>query len=167
MRSGIFLLLGSNLHLPEQNLSGAKNFLEKRAGKIVKASSVYRTAPWGVSDQPDFYNQTVQIETSLEPEQLLDQILSIEAEMGRAREKKWGPRIIDIDILLYDQIIINSSTLKIPHPGIPDRRFTLLPLSEIAAEVIHPALNTSIGELLKACRDELPVHRISGPETKG
>ena len=157
----VFLLTGGNLGNRLQNLSQASGLIEKHCGKIIQASSVYKTAAWGFADQPDFYNQALQLETLLSPKKLMTELLEIEKEMGRKRKLKNGPRIIDIDILLMDDIIINSKDLIIPHPRLAQRRFALTPLAEIAAQIIHPILKKSIQQLLKDCTDILAVHKIS------
>ena len=158
MKGGIFLLFGSNQGLPKENLAEAKRLVSLKVGTILKTSSVYITAAWGEQNQADFYNQVIEVETELSPQTLLDVILSIENKMGRVREKKWGPRIIDIDILLYQDVKITTPQLTVPHPGIPDRMFTLKPLSEIASGVTHPVLKKTIAMLLNECRDPLSVH---------
>ncbi len=161
MNNGIFLLLGSNEGYPLRNLREAAARIEKAAGKIVTGSSVFKTAAWGFSQQPDFYNQVLEIESDCAPEQLLEKLLAIEAGMGRIRSQKWGPRIIDIDILFYGQQVIHTPVLQIPHPGIPERRFTLVPLAEIAPDLLHPLLNKSMTALLEECTDSLPVEPVS------
>lgn len=160
MNGGIFLLLGSNQDDPSNKLAEACHRIQNEAGVIVRSSGEYITSAWGDTDQPDFHNQVIEIATSLDPHQLLDVLLQIENEMGRIRSRKWGPRIIDIDILLFDNLIIDQSGLTVPHPGIPDRRFTLLPLAEIAGEVIHPTSRKTIATMLQACTDQLSVKRV-------
>lgn len=152
---GIYLLLGTNMGDRKANLEEAR----KRIGNVIRSSSVYSTAAWGMEGQPDFFNQVVEIESDLRPEELLNTTLKIESEMGRVREKKWGPRLIDIDILLYRNVILNSPNLKIPHPEIQNRRFTLIPLREIFNGT-HPVLKKTIAELLAECKDNLPVTRL-------
>jgi 2-amino-4-hydroxy-6-hydroxymethyldihydropteridine diphosphokinase len=159
MKGGIFLLLGSNQGQADENLLKARYSVEQRAGIILRSSSVYRTEAWGNTDQPDFYNQVLEIDTTLEPHDLLSTVLKIENELGRIRTEKWGPRIIDIDILLYKEKIIDSESLSVPHPGIPFRRFTLVPLNEIASDVIHPGLKKNIKTLLADCSDVSDVKK--------
>lgn len=160
MIEGIFLLLGSNLGDRLLNISQAIDNIEQEIGNIINQSSIYKTAPWGKTDQPSFYNQVVQTSTLLPPSQLLDKIISIENKIGRKRLKKWGERIIDIDILYYNQIIFNTQELSIPHPEIKNRLFTLIPLCEIASDFIHPVLNVTQQQLLEQCNDQLEVIKL-------
>ena len=157
----IFLLLGANLGDRSANLAQARNFLQT-LGSFKKLSSVYSTAPWGVVNQPDFYNQVLCLSTHIPPHELLTQLLSIEADMGRVRHEKWGSRVIDIDLLFYGSQVISNSDLTVPHPGIPHRRFTLVPLAEIAPAWIHPVLKKSMSELLQECPDMLEVSKVNG-----
>jgi len=144
-----------------KNLAYALNAIDQTIGLIKKKSSVYQTAAWGKTDQPPFYNQIIEIETSLPSQKVLDQLLTIEQKMGRKRSEKWGERIIDIDILFYGDEIIETKGLIIPHPQLAARRFTLVPLNEIAPHLTHPILQKKIEELLAACPDQLDVTRIS------
>lgn len=155
-----FLLTGGNLGAREKNLSTAAELLEKYCGKIVRSSSIYETAAWGKTDQPNFLNQVIEIETKLDPEQLMQEILKIEHEMGRVRKEKYGPRIIDIDILFFNDETIQQQDLTIPHPQLQNRRFVLIPLKEIAPDLRHPVLHKTISELLENCTDELNVNKI-------
>jgi 2-amino-4-hydroxy-6-hydroxymethyldihydropteridine diphosphokinase len=159
MIGDIFLLLGSNLGDRETNLEVARSKIQSIA-RIRKLSGVYKTAPWGKPDQPAFYNQVIAIETAMVPDELLNALLSIEMALGRERHEKWGSRVIDIDILFYKNDIISNERLKIPHPQIANRRFTLVPLQEIAPELVHPVLGKSITELLGECEDRLEVERV-------
>ena len=160
MNNGIFLLLGTNLGDRNQNLATARTRIEANAGKIVKASAVYLTAAWGKTDQPDFYNQVVEIESILSPDELLSTTLGIEEAMGRVRTEAWGARTMDIDILLYGDVIVEREQLTIPHPRMNNRKFTLIPLAEIAPEVIHPVEQKTIRELLAICSDTLDVSTL-------
>ncbi|AMS28154.1 2-amino-4-hydroxy-6-hydroxymethyldihydropteridine pyrophosphokinase [Bacteroidetes bacterium UKL13-3] len=153
----LFLLTGSNIGNSAQHLQQAKQFINERIGITVKSSSVYKTEPWGKKDQQDFLNQVLLVQTKLLAEDALIQLLQIEKEMGRNRLQKWEPRIIDIDILFYGDRIINTEKLIVPHPLLHERRFTLLPLAEIAAGYMHPVLHKTIEELLQSCNDTSAV----------
>jgi len=160
MMDGIFLLLGSNLGDRSGNIERATKYISNLIGPILKSSSTYETMAWGIEDQQDFLNQVLKISTSLPPKQLLEQLLQIEEAMGRIRQVKWGARLIDLDILFYNDMIIESENLIIPHPGIPDRRFTLVPLAEIAGVQIHPKIGLPIDSLLSNCTDSLEVRML-------
>lgn len=165
MKKGVFLLLGSNQGDPVRRLAEAAKKIEETAGKIHGTSAVYRTEAWGVQDQPDFYNQVLRIETSHSSQTLLRELLAIEKSMGRVRLQKWGPRIIDIDLLFYDQQVMDVPGLQLPHPGIPQRKFTLLPLFEVAPDFIHPVSGKSIRTLLEECADPLRVEKVAPDPT--
>jgi 2-amino-4-hydroxy-6-hydroxymethyldihydropteridine diphosphokinase len=136
--------------------------IETRAGIIMEASSLYQTGAWGKTDQPDFLNQVLKIETPLDARELLEQLLSAEQSMGRHRNEKYGPRTIDMDILFFNDEIIDNKSLQVPHPRLQERRFALIPLAEIAGEKIHPVLGKSINDLLAECPDKLPVYKFTG-----
>lgn len=154
---GIYLLLGTNLGDRAINLANAIN-LAAEQGVVIKAvSAIYETAAWGIEEQPGFLNQVLEVETTLSAEELLKTILAIELEMGRVRIQKWGERLIDIDILYYHDQVIDSPELTVPHPEIQSRRFTLVPLVELAAEELHPVLQKTQAELLAVCPDGLEV----------
>lgn len=158
---GIFLLLGSNLGDRKQYLENARNAIGDHVGPIHRKSKIHVSSAWGIREQPDFFNQVLEIKTSLSPAELLDAIQKIEIDLGRIRYEKWGPRIIDIDILYYNDLVINSNNLIIPHEEIANRRFTLEPLTEIAPEFIHPVLQKNNSELLELCEDSLLVQTLS------
>lgn len=160
MNTGVFLLLGTNIGDRNKNLASALNAIDPAVGMIKKRSSVYETAAWGKTDQPPFYNQVIEIETSLSSHEVLEELLTIEQKMGRERKEKWGERIIDIDILFFGNEIIETSELIIPQSQLANRRFTLVPLNEIAPDLIHPKLQKKIHELLAACPDRLEVVKI-------
>ncbi len=152
-----FLLLGSNEgDLPEY-LAKAIDQIGTLAGRILQYSALYETAAWGKTNQPSFLNQVIEIETSLTPIDLLTKIQSIESNLGRTRAEKWAARTLDIDILFYGNQEITEPSLVIPHPAIAQRRFTLVPLAELAPNFIHPILKKSITTLLNECPDKLDV----------
>ena len=153
--NGIYVLLGSNLGDRLAQLREASRQLQQEGIKVLNESSIYETAPWGKENQDWFLNVVLQVETSLSSNDLLGRCLSIEEKMGRKRTEKWSQRIIDIDILYYKDEVSDSEDLILPHPGIPDRRFTLIPLDELAPEEIHPVLRQTQKELLANCTDQL------------
>jgi 2-amino-4-hydroxy-6-hydroxymethyldihydropteridine diphosphokinase len=155
-----YLLTGGNMGNRQENLATARQLIDEYCGKVVKASSLYETAAWGKTDQPAFLNQALELETELNARQLIRKLLKAEKMMGRIREEKYGPRIIDIDILLFNNEVHKYHFLRLPHPEMQNRRFALMPLAEIAAEVIHPVFNKTIAVLLEECTDELPVKKI-------
>lgn len=160
--SCIYLLLGSNQGNRIAFLQRAISLLKDQVGEIIQLSKVYETAPWGNQQQPSFLNQVLSLRTNLEPHTLLDRIQEIEASCGRQRSEHWGRRTMDIDLLFYDNLILNDSPqLVIPHPLIPQRRFVLIPLAEIAPSLIHPVLLQRIDSLLFDCPDELCVTVVS------
>jgi 2-amino-4-hydroxy-6-hydroxymethyldihydropteridine diphosphokinase len=145
-----YLGLGSNLNNKKQNLSNAITALRKISGiSVLKISRFYQTKPIGITNQPDFLNAVVKIRTSLSPNELITLLLSIEKEQGRIRARKWGPRIIDIDLLLYNHAVIKSRNLIVPHPRLHERYFVLKPLAEIAPNAVHPILKKTSRTLLK------------------
>jgi len=158
---GSYLLLGSNLGNSRHHLQDALTRLGNH-GLVLATSSIYRSAAWGNTSQPDFLNIAIEFQTSLSPEVLLSAIQRVEVAMGRKRVGKWGPRLIDIDILLYDNIVVDKPGLVIPHPEIPNRRFTLVPLCELAPHVSHPLLKRTMRELLDSCQDKLAVWKEEG-----
>lgn len=157
MLKGKFLLLGTNLGDRWGNLDRCRDLIEDTIGEIVTASLIYETAAWGITDQPSYLNQVLQIESNLSPLDLLTAALAVEKKLGRVRKERWGERIIDIDILYYDQQVVNLPDLTIPHPEISNRRFTLVPLAELIPDFIDPQKNLSIRQLLQACHDQTEV----------
>ena len=129
--------------------------------KITSKSSFYQTSPIGDIKQECFVNSVVKINTSLDPESLLSYLLGIETQMGRVRKEKWGPRIIDLDLLFYDSLILNKEALTIPHPELQKRNFVLIPLCEIAANLNHPTLKKSIKTLLQESTDNAKVNKLN------
>ena len=156
-----WLLTGGNLGNRKQNLAKARELINMNCGSIIKSSSLYETAAWGKTDQPSFLNQALEVNTSLTARQLMRCILKAEKMMGRIRKEKYGPRVIDIDILLFNNEEHNYPFLKLPHPEMQNRRFALLPLAEIAPNLIHPVFNKTITELLNECEDKLEVKKIA------
>lgn len=158
--SDTILMLGGNLGDVKSNFELALKKLECEKGSIFKQSSLYQSDPWGDTDQPPFLNQAIWYKTALKPEKLLEMVLGIENDLGRVRNRKNGPRIMDIDILLIDNQIINTLALTIPHPRMHLRRFNMLPLAELIPEWIHPILNKSMQELMDLCEDKTAVLKI-------
>jgi 2-amino-4-hydroxy-6-hydroxymethyldihydropteridine diphosphokinase len=153
-----FLHTGSNRGSRLEMLHEAHRQIGEKTGEILLASSVYETEPWGFHDETPFLNQVLEIKTDLSPEILLQSILEIETVMGRKREfKGYLSRKIDIDILFYDDLVICTENLVIPHPRMHERRFVLIPLAEIAKDFIHPVFHRSIEELLVSCSDQSRV----------
>jgi 2-amino-4-hydroxy-6-hydroxymethyldihydropteridine diphosphokinase len=149
----VFLLLGANLGEREATLLKAKMLISEQIAPILLQSHLYETAPWGVTDQPSFLNQVVQIETDLLPLDILKKTLAIEKQLGRERRLRWGARMIDIDMLYYGDFILETTDLQLPHPRLHERRFTLVPLAEIAPDFVHPLLKKTNQELLEKCTD--------------
>ena len=158
--TGIYLLLGSNLEVKQANLQTARDHIGQAIGEIIRKSSVYTTEAWGMESAPVFLNQVLQISTSLSSQDLMTEILKIESKMGRTRDSEYQNRIIDIDILYYDDLICDTPWLTIPHPRISERRFVLEPFLELAAELIHPVLKLTTRELLDQCKDPLSVKKV-------
>ena len=157
----LYLLLGGNLGNKQQVFAEARTQLEKHVGPISVHSAIYETEPWGFESEDLFWNQALELKTTLSPEEVLKQTQLIELELGRIRkEKQYDSRIIDIDILFFGDQIIKTANLTVPHPRIQERKFALVPLCEIAADFIHPVFQKSIRELLDKCPDQLKVKRI-------
>ena len=146
MTHQLYLSLGTNLGDRLANLLNAITYLPPKVNPVVR-SSIYESAPWGYSDQPAFLNQIIKGATDLEPLDLLAFFKSTEVQMGRQETFRFGPRLIDLDILFYDELVLETPTLTIPHPRIAERAFILVPLAEIAPELIHPVLGKSIQQL--------------------
>jgi 2-amino-4-hydroxy-6-hydroxymethyldihydropteridine diphosphokinase len=159
----VFLSLGSNMGNRLKNLEQAVAVVNGMAAApfSIKSSNVYETAPWGKTEQPAFLNAVISFETVLPPAQLLEKLLSGEKMMGRVRDEKWGPRMIDLDILYYNDQVVELDQLRIPHPEIASRRFVLQPLCDLAPDFVHPVLKRTNRELLESCPDLLAVHEFS------
>lgn len=158
--NSVFLLLGSNLGDRQQYLQQAITLINSDIAPVIKTSSIYQTQSWGKTDAPDYLNQVITFKTEIPAPQLLRKILDIELVLGRKREEKWGSRTIDIDILFYGDEIINTKELKVPHPELHNRRFTLEPLAEIAPHLIHPVLKKAILAMKNELEDSLIVKKL-------
>lgn len=142
-----YIAFGSNMGDKRDNIKKALDKIRKRKINIIKVSSIYETEPYGVLDQDSFLNGVLKIETTLDPNELLQELLDIEKELKRVRKRKWGPRTIDLDIIFYDDLIINEENLKVPHPDMQNRKFVLKPLCDIEPDLCHPVLKKSMKEL--------------------
>jgi 2-amino-4-hydroxy-6-hydroxymethyldihydropteridine diphosphokinase len=151
------LLLGGNLGNRELALAQAMKKIEERVGEITAHSSIYESEPWGFEDKNQFLNQAIKVNTELNPQQLLEQLLKIEQSLGRVRTGKVSARTIDLDILFYGNEKINTDTLTIPHPRIHERLFALLPLAEITSNTNLPVLKNTTEELIKVCQDKSKI----------
>lgn len=157
----LFLLLGGNLGDKAQVFQSARERLSKELGPIVQASAVYETEPWGFESDDMFWNQVLVLETTLLPEDVLMHTKAIELELGRIRKAaRYASRLIDIDLLFYDDLVLHEPNLELPHPRMIDRRFVLEPLAEVAEDFIHPVFQQSIACLLEECSDQLAVKRL-------
>lgn len=158
-----FIGLGSNMGDKLANLKKAIEGLGKIQGtKVLTVSSLYKTEPVGDVEQDWFVNAVAEVETGLTPRELLNKLLYIEKNLGRIRDEKWGPRVIDLDILLYDNLVMDEEGLSIPHPYLHKRGFVLVPLAEIAPKVIHPKLKKSMSELMHGIHDNKNIEKIGG-----
>lgn len=161
MEDQIFILLGSNQGEREKMLQQATEAIERICGKIVRQSSIYETAPWGFESEQWFLNQVIQIKSFLVPETLLEKLLAIELQLGRVRTNaQYSSRAIDLDLLYYSSIHLETRLLEIPHPRLHLRRFTLIPLSEIAPDFVHPVLKKTQLELLELLQDNSKVYKL-------
>lgn len=160
----IYLLTGSNIGDRLENLKKAEENIEKYVGEIKKKSCIYETEAWGDIPQDNFLNRVVEVETSLQATHLLKHLKNIESLMGRTSKGDYKPRTIDIDILYYNNKVINRDNLKIPHPQMEKRRFVLAPLKEVVPNKMHPVLKKDSAQLLKDCVDTLEVYIFAGSE---
>ena len=162
-----FLLLGTNLGHRIALLREAVQQIERQIAPVLRQSAIYETAPWGVTNQPTFLNQVLQLESILHPIDILQRALKIEKELGRERHERWGARLIDIDLLYYGDVILKMTDLTVPHPRLHERRFTLVPLAEIAPDFVHPILKKNNQELLAICTDsgEVIVYEIGNGDS--
>jgi 2-amino-4-hydroxy-6-hydroxymethyldihydropteridine diphosphokinase len=153
----VYFGLGANTGDLRANLRLAIAEIERHIGKVVRKSSLYQTQPWGVAEQPPFLNQVVMVNTTKSPRDILEALTRIERLLGRERKEKWGPRVIDIDILFYGKRVVRDKGLEIPHPEIQNRAFVLVPLMELDPELEHPLLKKPIDELYMHCADASEV----------
>jgi 2-amino-4-hydroxy-6-hydroxymethyldihydropteridine diphosphokinase len=153
MNNRVFLQLGSNMGAREEYLQNAYKLLAEEIGAIQKESKIYESVPWGVENQNNFLNQVLEIKSEFSAEEVLEKVLQIEDKIGRIRNEKWGERIIDIDILFYNDLIVEKEGICIPHIHLQSRKFVLIPLHEIAPNFVHPKYNKTIDELLQECKD--------------
>lgn len=160
----VFLLTGSNLGDRSSQLSQCIAALQEYGGTVLQCSQVYETEAWGKEGLPAHLNQALQLQTTLQPLELLQVIHDIEHRLGRVRQEKWGVRAMDIDIIYYDNMVLNLPQLTIPHPLLQERRFVLQPLTEIAPGYLHPVFGKTNNELLETCTDPLSVMPLLNSE---
>lgn len=159
----LYLLLGANLGNRAATLAAARRLISARIGVIHRQSALYETAAWGLTDQPAFLNQVLAVTTELPPHDVLTHAQAIEAELGRVRRERWGARVIDIDLLYDNDRILQTDRLTLPHPYLHQRRFTLVPLAEIAPDFVHPVLHQTNAALLQHCTDTSDVTVFTPP----
>jgi len=157
----VYLGIGSNIGDSKMNLQNCIEALNLNIGKVSIVSSVYETEAWGNQNQANFFNQVVQISTDILPFELLKKIKEIEIHLGRTKTEKWGPRVVDIDILLYSNFHFTAANLQIPHAFLQERKFVLAPLAEINPDLIHPILMKKMGILLEECKDTAWIKKIN------
>ena len=156
-----YIGIGSNLGTPGKNcIEAIEKISSTKDIKIISRSSFYQTEPIGEVQQDWFVNSAIKIKTNLSPTHLLSALLNIESAMGRTREEKWGPRLIDLDLLFYGNLILEKKGLTLPHPEIQKRKFVLIPMSEIAESLVHPTLKKTIKTLLQESSDGTVVKKL-------
>lgn len=157
----VFLGIGGNIGNKRSNFDKVYTLIEHELGKIVGHSSVYETPPWGFAADENFWNQVLVVETGRSPEYLLDKIHEIEDRLGRERKAGgYFPRPMDIDILYFDEVCVETEVLVIPHPHIRRRKFVLVPLTEIAPELRHPQFGLTSAQMLESCPDNSPIKKV-------
>ncbi len=157
----VYIALGSNIGEPIKNIKNAIALLNDGGVKLIKSSSFYHTEPYGVKDQPDFVNSVIIAETTLSLKELFNLIKKIEKNMGRKKNIKYGPRVIDIDIIFYENLIYEDANIIIPHPKMVERSFVLYPLEEIDPLFLHPLLKETISQLKNNLKDDLKIKKIN------
>lgn len=160
----MYVGLGTNKGNRSEQLSRARGHCCHFFGPLLAVSPVYETAAWGVEDQPDFLNQVIALQTDVKPSVAIYTLLAIENLMGRVRSQKWGPRVIDVDMLYYDDQIINTQDLILPHPRIAQRQFVLTPLASIAPDFVDPQSGKTITEMMRNCSDSQAVTLFNGAD---
>lgn len=160
----VHVAFGGNVGAVEETLRRALEAVAKLPRtRLRRVSPLYRTAPVGVTDQPEFVNGAVEVETGLAPEAFLAELLSIERSLGRTREVRWGPRTVDLDVALWEDLVIRTPALEVPHPRLHERAFVLAPLADLAPEARHPVLGATIRDLLEALGPSAGVHCLGRP----
>ena len=162
MKNVVFLALGSNIGNRDSNIKNAIKAIDRHElCKVVKISSLYETKPFGYLDQENFYNGVIKVETDLNLDELFELTLNVEESIGRKKRFTWGPREIDIDILFFNSEISNTGKLRVPHKGIAERDFVLVPFAEIEPDFIHPELNKKISDICKSVTENNIIRKIT------